>query len=227
LYPEGANIKVEQIRDLKKDTRFGPLHGKYKCVVLHDVEKMTIEAANSFLKLLEEPPKGLVFILLTANISSILPTIKSRSQMLYFSQLTSENVKEILIKQDGMSDLDAQNIVNVVDGEYSIAKHLVEDIDKYKEWIFFLHKKTIVEILKFVEKLVANEKDHLKEIINVMVLMLKNKITQENITFEQKTIYRECVQICLNTIENMKNNINLRLHLENMFLKLRKGVCNE
>ena len=56
LEPDGQNIKIEQIRELNRTLNFKPVSGKYRAAIVSNAEKMTEEAANSFLKSLEEPP---------------------------------------------------------------------------------------------------------------------------------------------------------------------------
>ncbi|MCB0314169.1 MAG: DNA polymerase III subunit delta', partial [Calditrichaeota bacterium] len=64
--------------------------------IISEAEQMRVEAANALLKLLEEPPGNLVLILVTANIYQILPTIKSRCQLLRFTPLPEAQMHDIL-----------------------------------------------------------------------------------------------------------------------------------
>lgn len=80
----GGAIKIEQIRDIQVLLYRSPQLGNNRVVLIRPAEKMNIAAANSLLKLLEEPPDGVVFILLAEQISTILPTILSRCQLWRF-----------------------------------------------------------------------------------------------------------------------------------------------
>ncbi|GBR73601.1 DNA polymerase III subunit delta [Candidatus Termititenax aidoneus] len=80
-------ISVEQIRDLQKYVQYGPHVLPYLVVLLQQAEKLSGAngvSGNAFLKLLEEPPDGVVFILETANPDELLPTIRSRCQTIVF-----------------------------------------------------------------------------------------------------------------------------------------------
>jgi DNA polymerase III gamma/tau subunit len=80
-------IPVEQIRDLQKYVQYGPHTLPYLVVLLRQAEKLSGAngvSGNAFLKLLEEPPDGVVFILETASPDELLPTIRSRCQTIVF-----------------------------------------------------------------------------------------------------------------------------------------------
>ena len=81
-----ASFKIDQIRELKELTRFGPSESMYKVIIINDAESMTDQAANSFLKLLEEPPAGVVFILISDREEGIKETIVSRCQKIVFEE---------------------------------------------------------------------------------------------------------------------------------------------
>ena len=77
-----AVFRVDQVREIRRLLNFQPLEGRRKAFVLTDVETMRAEAANAFLKSLEEPPGAATIILTTSNINALLPTILSRCQIL-------------------------------------------------------------------------------------------------------------------------------------------------
>ena len=63
IQPDGQNIKIEQIRELNRRLSFAPVSARYRVCVIQQAEAMTGEAANSFLKTLEEPPAGNILVL--------------------------------------------------------------------------------------------------------------------------------------------------------------------
>jgi DNA polymerase-3 subunit delta' len=81
VVPNGSSIKIEQLRELQRSTYFRPLTGTYKVFFFPDAEQLTEAAANSFLKLLEEPPAGVVFLFIAVRGDRILATIRSRCQV--------------------------------------------------------------------------------------------------------------------------------------------------
>lgn len=88
-------IGIDTIRDIKKEARYKLYEGRRKVFIISQAETMRNEAANALLKLLEEPPTNLVIILTTENIHQILPTIKSRCQLLRFPRLSQSELEEI------------------------------------------------------------------------------------------------------------------------------------
>lgn len=102
IAPDGASIKIEQIRSLQKEIALAPYGGGCRVVMIDGAEKMTPPAANSLLKTLEEPEGDSVFILLTAARQSMLPTVLSRCMQLHFQPPELAEV-EALLERDGIA----------------------------------------------------------------------------------------------------------------------------
>ena len=99
--PEGkATIPVELIREIKSMALTFPTEGEYKFFIIRDAEKMTVQAQNAFLKILEEPPSFVVFILLCTNASLMLPTVISRAPVFRMQKLTSEELRAYFENDD-------------------------------------------------------------------------------------------------------------------------------
>ena len=91
IEPEDASssIKIDRIREIQQHIYQTPKRGLRKIVILNQAEKMNISASNALLKVLEEPPAHATFVLITEQVNSVLPTIRSRCQKLTFSESTS------------------------------------------------------------------------------------------------------------------------------------------
>ncbi|KWX79137.1 DNA polymerase III subunit tau [compost metagenome] len=87
LKPDGASIKIDQIRELQRMFSYRSEGVNPKVYIIEGADRMTVQAANSLLKFLEEPPAPAVGILISDNSSSLLPTIQSRTQRIPFSPL--------------------------------------------------------------------------------------------------------------------------------------------
>lgn len=92
----GKDIKIEQVKEMAKQAAFAPVLSKHKVCIIDDAGQMTAEAANSLLKLLEEPPPGWLFILITQQAERLLPTVLSRVVRLRFDAPDSSAVQQIL-----------------------------------------------------------------------------------------------------------------------------------
>ena len=117
------SIGVDQVRDIQSFYQL-KTHHEARFVIVDPADKLSISAANSLLKVLEEPSEKTHFILITDQIRSLLPTIRSRSHILNFSQLT----KQELQSYTDFTDL----AVNWSDGRLTMALELQSD-DKVSE----------------------------------------------------------------------------------------------
>lgn len=95
-------IRIDDIRDLQKKLNYLPFEGKRKVVVIDSAEQMNPQAANSFLKTLEDPPQATLIILITANPHQLLQTIVSRCRGLRFNPLPADAVKRILTQDESV-----------------------------------------------------------------------------------------------------------------------------
>lgn len=88
IEPDGLTIKVEQVRDLKSDLSYSSMEYGKKVYIIDGIDKMSVSAANSLLKFLEEPQANIYFFLLTDALERVLPTILSRVQIIMCDKLS-------------------------------------------------------------------------------------------------------------------------------------------
>ncbi|MCJ7525333.1 MAG: hypothetical protein MUP71_08945 [Candidatus Aminicenantes bacterium] len=93
LEPDGQFYRKNQLDELIAGACHRPLQAEKRFFIMKDAQRLNENSANSFLKTLEEPLPTNVFILLTANLAQILPTIQSRCQILKFLPLSNQEVK--------------------------------------------------------------------------------------------------------------------------------------
>lgn len=86
LKPEKTTIKIEQVREVQQVVRYGPTASPKLFAIIEEADKLTPEASASFLKTLEEPPPGVVFILLVERDDRLPNTILSRCQRIIFGE---------------------------------------------------------------------------------------------------------------------------------------------
>lgn len=84
IQPDGASIKIEQIRELQRQFAYRSNSDRPQIYIIEQADKMTVQAANSLLKFLEEPNARIVAILIAENGQALLPTIQSRAQLIPF-----------------------------------------------------------------------------------------------------------------------------------------------
>jgi len=125
--PGKDKIGIAQVRDIIRQGQFSPVQGQRRVCLISYAETLTIEAANALLKILEEPPESLVFLLLTENIGDILPTILSRSSVTRLVP-PSEKLRLAHLTATGYSTRDARYLLTVFRGKEEepgsfVAKH--------------------------------------------------------------------------------------------------------
>lgn len=84
--------KVEQVRELTESLKYGPARDRYKVVVIDEIHRLSRQAFDALLKIVEEPPSHLVFIFATTEIEAVPATILSRCQEFHFRRVPSEEV---------------------------------------------------------------------------------------------------------------------------------------
>ncbi len=80
--PHKGMIRIDAIKEVVAQLRFPPLEAQSRAILIFDADRMNPDAANTLLKTLEEPPKGNCFFLVVSSQGSLLPTIRSRCQVL-------------------------------------------------------------------------------------------------------------------------------------------------
>ncbi len=119
-------VSVEQTDLIKQTARLRPMTGKRRVFIVSDAKDMSAEAANSLLKVLEEPPSFTHIILLTDSPDRLLPTIRSRCRTLAFSPIGREEIESDLIARD-FSPEQARVLALLVDGNLDRARELEWD----------------------------------------------------------------------------------------------------
>ena len=153
-------IGIDTIRELKLEARFKLYEGKKKIYIISEADTMRTEAANAILKLLEEPPANLMLILTTSNIYKILPTIKSRCQLMRFKPMSGDEIQEIMQRYHPNVDRDRLRLIIRLSG-YNIKAafdFLDMDVLAMRETALeFLRKLSLIhrsqELMQIIEPL--------------------------------------------------------------------------
>ena len=183
VQPDGAAIKIGQIRELKQQLVFPPLEAEYRVVVLEDVHTMKREAANSLLKTLEEPPPNNLLILTADQAGEILPTILSRCQVVPFMPLPHELLSRILQENEEVDGSTAQTLAALSEGSLGRAQLLIKEnlLELRKEIVEQLlglqhgQNESVGAIFLLAEKTVAL-KENLYELLDLLRLWFRDLI---------------------------------------------------
>lgn len=96
LSPEGSSIKIEQVRSMQREMSMSPYASRHRVCIIETAETMTDQAANSLLKILEEPPAYLVFILTVNQRYRLLDTVVSRCRLFPFQPVSTALIADTL-----------------------------------------------------------------------------------------------------------------------------------
>ncbi|HNW39123.1 MAG TPA: DNA polymerase III subunit delta' [Candidatus Omnitrophota bacterium] len=121
---EQSQIKIEDIRQILRQANFRPYEGRAKVFIIDNAHKLNIEAANSLLKVLEEPPKDVLIILITHKPQNIIKTVLSRCKVIKFPPLVRSELEEILVKQYALDRTSAHFLAYYAEGRLGLALKL-------------------------------------------------------------------------------------------------------
>ena len=121
-------LPIRAIRDLCLDLGMKPMRGSRRVAIVHDADELSAEAANAFLKTLEEPPPGSVLILIGTSAETQLDTILSRCRVLRFEPLGADDLAAVLVDAHLASDLNsAKRLAERGEGSVSRALALADE----------------------------------------------------------------------------------------------------
>lgn len=124
-------LRVEQMRQIEREANYRPNEGKARVFLVDEADKFNDASANALLKVLEEPPSTSHIILITSRPAMLLPTIRSRCQVIRFSPLTAEEIEAHLLRNKLADKTTARLRAHAAGG--SLARALSDDIETFTE----------------------------------------------------------------------------------------------
>lgn len=129
-----TQIRIGQIRDLKRSLSLSSAQEGRRVVIIHHADEMKVEAANAFLKTLEEPHENVTLILTTANPERLLQTIVSRCQEVVIPPLDDAEIIDALVSGGWCSPEEAQLLAPFAEGDLTVARSFIgEDVRADRE----------------------------------------------------------------------------------------------
>ena len=208
-----SNRRIDDIRELRDKVIYPPTKLKYKVYIIDEAHMITNEGFNALLKIMEEPPKHLVFILATTEIDKIPQTILSRCQRYEFKMINakdiSDNIKYILNDLNRKMDDDAiELIANKADGAMRDALSILDQVLSIEKEN--ITKQDINDILGIVDntgifKLVNSIiKKDATEVLDNLYTLSHNKPV-ENVMDELLNHFRNLL-LSKNGLDNIRQN---------------------
>jgi len=124
-------IRVKPIRELEREANFRPFEGAARIFIIEDADYMNESSSNALLKVLEEPPATSHLIVTTTNPTALLPTIRSRCQVIGFAPIAADQIEKFLIAEKKLSGADAALLARTSQG--SIGRACAADVDDYRD----------------------------------------------------------------------------------------------
>ena len=243
---EKASLGVDEIREQLCNTMdIKPCSSPYKIYLVPEAEKMTEAAQNALLKTIEEPPEYGIVILMTSNISALLPTIQSRCLTMEFRPLSTAVVESYVKEHCQVPDYQARASAAFAQGNLGKAMRYAKSED------FIERKDHIISLLRHVEQMDLSEmlavikdlgtrKDEVRDYIDLMVLWYRDvllfKATKDinQLLFQDEASYisREASHRSYEKIEEilqafekakvrLRANVNFDITMELMLLTLK------
>lgn len=193
--PEGKFIKKEQLLELQNSVANKPVEGNKIIYIIKNCEYLNDSSANSILKFLEEPEENTIAILLTNNINMVIPTIKSRCQILNFKKK----------KNDIKYEFQKYIIEDGVEYEEDILKSLINNSQVFVEYIESKGKNTLIYVKKMLWDVFKSPSDILI-LLNFMIYLYTDSLYSK-INLEIKYMHDFADLISLICQKNNKEKI--------------------
>ncbi len=242
LEPKSRKIKIEQIREIRGRFYF---EGANRVCLINQADQMTAEACSSLLKILEDPPQGLYFILLAEQARQLFSTIVSRCRRFSLQPLRAEEIT-LILKQSGVVQPEkAALVVRLCKGLPGLALQMVQD-PAFEERLqqaallagqLAMGKLTVQEILE--QAAVLAEREDLTAFLELLYLYYRDGLIRKFCRSESLRAYPVQLSSCAVDIspdaleqaldlihstlkELMFTNVNRRLTVEGMLIQLQR-----
>lgn len=238
--PDKRDISIDQLREMQRELALRPYEAPRKACLIEPAERMSVNAANSLLKTLEEPPGNAVIILLSENAGMLLPTIRSRCQLVRFAPLSPEHVRQVL-ERTGIESEAAAILAPMAGGSVQRALELDDESLTEKQELLLKHLSQlnisrIASIFNAAEELSGNRNETL-EILDMLISISRDivhlaagssEIINAAIRPALESMSRglnldRALQMTADVIEirqAVQRNANVKLALDHLFIKM-------
>jgi len=180
--PKATTIKVNSIRDIKREAALTTYRTGKKVILVLDAEYMNAESSNALLKTLEEPREDTMLILTTAHKDQLLTTVASRCQTVRFDVLSEKEISHFLQQRRAASSSQAELVARLAHGSISRADGLLEvDLqeprERVVEYLRVLHNGDEAEIGSFLETLAREyDRNQMEQFLHILQFWLRDAL---------------------------------------------------
>ena len=185
--PKGRRpiISVHQSMEIIKSLSLKSFDGGYKISIIWMAEEMNTSCANKLLKILEEPPKNTIFILIAESEDTILPTILSRTQILRIKPLSGDEIGKYVQENNNINEELIESITSRSEGQLSVAMELINtgetenyNCDLFIELMRVCFQKNVLSMLEWSEKMSKLGREQQKNFIKYALYMIRQSLVQ-------------------------------------------------
>jgi DNA polymerase-3 subunit delta' len=242
-----TEISIDDIRELQHLANLPPYEGKCKVFIIEDAEYLSTEAANSLLKVLEEPPPKVTWLLLAADEQRLLPTVASRCQRLELKPIPLEQTQKILTDSYNVDLSKVKLLAHLCQGCLGWALSVLADDKLFQQRCQRIDKlsslltASLEERFAYAQELAAQLSQDRKSVAEVAkiwlswwrdLMLIKGNCKEAITNIDYETVLEEQAEILsLSEIkrfisnlssaqEEISQNVNPRLAFESLMLNL-------
>jgi len=245
-------ISIDKIRELRRQSSYKSFEGRGRIAIIVDAERMSEEAANSVLKILEEPPEKMYLLMISSRPNLLLPTISSRCQIIKFEPLKATEIEQAIIENYNIEQEKSRLTSRLASGSYRRAVELLDDnIQEMQNQSLEFFRKSVqsefTQILYVDELLKACQRDlkKVKDLLSLLLIWFRDALVfrETGESNQELLIYAEAFETLNNftqkfpnadlqsaviaieeSLEQMNRNVQINLILIVLLNKLRTFV---
>lgn len=246
--PNATQIRIASIRDIKKNLSLTANTKGRRFVVISSADEMTGEAANAFLKTLEEPHENITIILSSSKKEALLQTILSRCQQIHCDPIPDEILTDTLVQRYSLNLADAKVVATFAQGSFTKAIEYMEgNVQELRAEVIEMFRCSLkkntyrIELLEYIDKFTSsNDKNLYESIIKLLLFWMRDVYTYSMtrnddaiINIDQKDRIAKFIELFPHadipkairdleiTASKIRRNVNPKLSLINLFISIR------
>lgn len=174
-------VSVHEIRELKRNIYLKSFEAPTKMVIIWQAERINVQGANAFLKLLEEPPGKTLIVMTCSDTSRLLSTIRSRCQQLRLQRVPGETISQYLTEKYEISTEDAETIASISEGSPGNAGQFLAESQNtieqlYAEWLRAIYRGNFAGIQSKIEPIYQASKEFQRLFLSVALKKIRNAL---------------------------------------------------
>lgn len=164
-------ISVDESADIIKSLTLKSFESEYKFVLIWMPEKMRVDASNKLLKMIEEPPQKTLFLLVAEEEDQIIPTIRSRTQLIKINRLPDKELARHLEINHKVDKTRAEMIAHLSQGDINAAMSLISgdsnqgEVQEFIDWMRLCYRLSVKDLAKWIDEISRTGRENQKNFL--------------------------------------------------------------